>query len=67
MITLVVAAALAAQSPAAPAADPQHAQHMQMGPAAEQKDKDCCKDGCKCCKDMANKHEGHAERGGHAG
>jgi hypothetical protein len=27
---------------------------------------DCCKDGCKCCKDMEAKHSGQTgEHGGH--
>jgi hypothetical protein len=63
MMTLIAAAALAAQAPAALAQHPAMAGHMQhQGMAAEHKD--CCKD---CCKDMAAKHKGHAERGGHAG
>ena len=59
MITLIAAAALAAQ--AAPAVNP-HAQHGQMPMGAAQHEqhkgmkKDCCKD---CCKDMAAKHDGH--------
>ena len=63
MMTLIAAAALAAQTPApASAADPmaQHAQHQQGQPAQH---KDCCKD---CCKDMAAKHEGHGEHRGDA-
>jgi hypothetical protein len=67
MITLIAAAALAAQP--APAANP-HSQHGSMRMTAgqhEQHDgmkKDCCKD---CCKDMAAKHEGHgAEHTGHS-
>ena len=61
MITLIAAAALAAQP--APAANPhaQHGQQMPMSAAQHQQhdgmQKDCCKD---CCKDMAAKHEGHA-------
>jgi len=51
MITLIAAAALAAQ---APAASPPMAGHAQHDPA--DKAKDCCKD---CCKDMAAKHDGH--------
>ena len=66
MITLIAAALVAAQAPAASAAaNPmaQHAQHQQGSPADHQ-DMDCCKH---CCKDMASKHEGHdAEHGGHA-
>jgi hypothetical protein len=57
MMTLIAAAALAAQ-PAPTANAPaqqmpmQHEQHEGMM-------KDCCKD---CCKDMAAKAEGHSER-----
>lgn len=61
MMTLMIAAAAAATQPAAPApAVPQatHDIHMQMGPDADHKGMDCCKD---CCKDMTDKHEGHAE------
>ena len=57
MITLIVAAAVAAAQPAAPAPADQHAQLAQQGQPAEHKGVDC-KD---CCKDMAAKHEGHAE------
>jgi hypothetical protein len=59
MMTLIAAAALAAQTSAAPApvnAQPQHENQMQMGQSGEHKDMNCCK---KCCKDMAAKHEGH--------
>jgi hypothetical protein len=62
MLTLIAAAALAAQAtPAQLPANTQagHAQH-QMGQAGEHKDMDCCKD---CCKDMASKE--HGERAGH--
>jgi hypothetical protein len=58
MMTLVIAAAVAAQL--APPANP----HGQMTPAPHQQQNanDCCKD---CCKDMADKQNGHgAERGG---
>ena len=63
MMTLIVAAAVAAQS--APPAD----QHGQMAPMQHEQHegmkKDCCKD---CCKDMAEKEGGHsAEHGDHAG
>ena len=62
MMTLILAAALAAQAPSAPDA---HAQHQQGAPA-EQKGMDCCKDGCKCCKEMEAKHAGQTgEHGGH--
>jgi hypothetical protein len=61
MMTLIAAAALAAQAPAAPAHDPM----MKTGATAEHK-ADCCKD---CCEDMAEKHESHgsehAEDGSH--
>jgi hypothetical protein len=60
MMTLIVAAALAAQ--AAPVPNPPvrrspttHEQHDGMKG-------DCCEDRCK---DMADKHEGHSEHGGH--
>jgi hypothetical protein len=56
MLTLIAAAALAAQAPAAPAtANPpmNHEQHMQMAQGGEDKAMDCCKD---CFKDMAEKH-----------
>ena len=57
MITMIVAAALAAQAPAAPAAaDPRAHHEMNMAKGGGHKDMDCCKD---CCKDMAKKHEGH--------
>lgn len=58
MITLIAAAALAAQDPAVPAqaapAMADHAQHQQGKPS--EKGMDCCND---CCKDMAKMHEGH--------
>jgi len=58
MITLI-AAALAAAAPAGPPADA-HAGHMQMAQPGQHEHKD----GCKCCKDMEAKMEGHhAERG----
>lgn len=60
MMTLIMAAALAAQAPAAPDA---HAEHQQAAPA-EQKGMDCCKD---CCKGMDAKRSDHAgEHGDHA-
>ena len=60
MMTLIAAAVAAAQ-PAAPAPANIHAQHqMQPGKPAEHKGMDCCKD---CCKDMAKKE--HGERAGH--
>ncbi len=59
MMTLIAAAALAAQT--APVTQP-HPGHAQM--THEQHDgmkKDCCKE---CCKDMVDKHSGHGtERG----
>jgi hypothetical protein len=54
MITLIAAAALAAQpAPSGP-------------PPAEHKVMDCCKD---CCKDMAKGHDAHdmSDRQGHPG
>jgi len=67
MIILIAAAALAAQSPVAPAPEPmaQNAQHQSA------KD-DCCKD---CCKDMDKGQSGndmdrmqdHQEHSGHSG
>jgi hypothetical protein len=59
MMTLIVAAAVAAQAPAAPApAQPmaQHEMHMQMGEHADHKGMDCCKH---CCEDMDAKNDGH--------
>ena len=58
MLTLIAAAVLAAQ-PAAPAPVAQHDMHMQAGHAADHKD--CCKD---CCKDMEGKMEGHHDERG---
>ena len=61
MITLIAAAVMAAQAPAAPAhPQAQHDQHITMGQTGEHKGMDCCKD---CCKDMAKEHEGHDEHG----
>lgn len=55
MMTLIVAAALAAQPPVAPASQSK----MQMGEASKHspmKHMDCCE----CCKEMmAKMHEGH--------
>lgn len=62
MLTLIAAAALAAQAPTAPTTDPMvnHAQHQQSA-TAEKKGMDCCKD---CCKDMMEKmHSGHDMKG----
>ena len=57
MMTLILAAAVAAQP--APPANP-HGQAQQH----EAMKGDCCKD---CCKHMADKHGGHdAEHGGHS-
>ena len=71
MMTLIAAAALAAQAPNAPVTDTManHAQHQQAA-ASEKKGMDCCKD---CCKDMDKGHSGHdmdnkqdhQEQGGH--
>jgi hypothetical protein len=59
MMTIIAAAALAAQ-PAAPAPAAQHDMHTQRGQAADHKDC-CCKE---CCKDMEGKMKGHhAEHG----
>jgi hypothetical protein len=58
MITLIAAAALAAQNPAATANHPM----MQMAKAHEHQGMDCCR---YCCKDMAAKHDGH--RSAHSG
>ena len=58
MITLIFAAAVAAQAPAAPAsteAMAQHEMHMQMGEHADHKGMDCCKH---CCEDMDAKNDG---------
>ena len=57
MITLIAAAALAAEAPTAPATEPMatHAQHQQSA-MAEKKGMDCCKD---CCKDMEKGHSSH--------
>ena len=55
MITLIAAAALAAQPAPAPNPNAQQAPMQHEGMK-----KDCCKD---CCKDMAAKHEGHGEHG----
>ena len=56
MLTLIAAAAMAAQAPAAPPPADAHAQHMQTGEHAQHKAMDCCKD---CCDDKAAKHDGH--------
>jgi hypothetical protein len=66
MITLIAAAALAAQAPVPPAQPKAaHEHNMQMGQTGEHKGMDCCKD---CCKDMAKEHEQHgSEHQGHSG
>ena len=59
MMILIIAAAVAAQPPAAPApARPmaQHEMQMQMGEHADHNGMDCCKH---CCEDMDAKHDGH--------
>lgn len=67
MIIMIAATALAAAQPnAAPAPSgvmAEHAMHGEAGghPSAPA---DCCKH---CCKDMAAKHEGHAEQKDHSG
>jgi hypothetical protein len=58
MMTLLIAAAVAAEA-APPADTPGQAAPMQH------EKKDCCKDGCECCKDMADKHTGHSEHADH--
>jgi hypothetical protein len=65
MITLIAAAALAAQS--APVADA-HAQHQQQGQAAHQMmDSKMMADCKKCCEEMEAKHAAAAsEHGEHA-
>lgn len=70
MMTLIVAAAVAATQPAPPASAGPQAQHemqMQMDQNANKKGMmDCCKE---CCEHMAKMHEGHgsahSERGSH--
>ncbi len=68
MMTLIAAALVAAQ-PAAPAPAPantaDHSSHqMAMGQGEQHKGMDCCKD---CCKDMAKGHEDKsAEHKGHS-
>ena len=68
MIIMIAATALAAApqpsttpAPAGPMA--QHAVHDPIGQHSDAKE-DCCKH---CCKDMAAKHEGHAEHQDHSG
>jgi hypothetical protein len=59
MMTLIAAAALAAQQPAAPApAAPmaEHEMHMKMAGQAGHKGMDCSKD---CCRDMDARHDAH--------
>jgi hypothetical protein len=59
MMTLIVAAVVAAQPPAAPAPTQpvaQHEMHMQMGEHADHKGMDCCKH---CCEDTDAKNDGH--------
>ena len=61
---ILMTAAFAAAQPATPtpAAD-SHAQHMAMAQTGKHEQMKCCD----CCKDMARKHEGHADDEGHAG
>jgi hypothetical protein len=62
MMTLIAAAALAAQP--APATNPQGQMGAMQHEQHEGMKKDCCND---CCKDMADKHSGHgSERGENA-
>jgi len=58
MITMIAAAVLATQ-PAAPAPATQHDMHMQAAHAADHKD--CCEH---CCKDMESKMEAHHDERG---
>ncbi len=58
MITLIVAALVAAQPAPAPNSSAEQGPMQHEGMKA-----DCCKDGCK---DMAGKHEGHGEHGAQA-
>ena len=60
---ILIAAALAAAAPSAPAQPGDaHAQRHEMGQHEQHNDKDCCKD---CCKDMMSKmHEGHGDQAG---
>lgn len=62
---IVISAVLAAAQPAAvpaPASPMQHEMHGQAGQPPSGMHKDCCHD---CCKDMADKDEGH--EAGHSG
>ena len=61
MIILMTAALAAAQPVPATAGNEMPAQHMAMGEAMQHEQMKCCD----CCKDMAGKHEGHAEHEGH--
>lgn len=58
MLTLITAAAIAAQAPAAPRpANPQdQMQQPQIGEQAQHQGMDCCKH---CCDDMPATHDGH--------
>jgi hypothetical protein len=60
MMTLIAAVALAAQT--APASNPQAGRDQMTHEQHEGMKGDCCQE---CCKDMAAKHEGHGEHGGH--
>jgi hypothetical protein len=62
MIILMTAALAAAQPVPAPAGN-EMPQHMAMGEARQHEQMKCCD----CCKDMAEKHEGHARHDGHTG
>ena len=61
MIILMTAALAAAQPMPAPQGDAMPPQHMGMAQGGKHEHMKCCD----CCKDMAGKHEGHAEHEGH--
>ena len=63
MIILMTAALAAAQPVPVAAGSEMPAHHMAMGEAAQHEQMKCCN----CCKDMADKHEGHSEGHGHSG
>lgn len=64
MLILMTAALVAAQpAPVVPAIADVHAERMAMASDPGHAQKECCP----CCKDMAKKHEGHAEHSGHTG
>ena len=61
MMILMTAALAAAQPVPATAGNEMPAQHMAMGEVTQHEQMKCCD----CCKDMAGKHEAHAEHEGH--